>query len=145
MSASIFITFGEPQHGWLPVCFRYHDFQLDFDASDVLFDPLEMLCNAIAHLQEGYPRRVEWWLEPAAYIFEFEKKGSNVCLTISVTDDLNNSNAPEKVLQTIELGRKQMFKPFITALRHFDTYTYEYIHWPYRLDAAKLKTLRADG
>ena len=29
---SISISFGTPEHGWLPVDFRFNDFHLDFDA-----------------------------------------------------------------------------------------------------------------
>src|SRR5688500_20375043 len=89
MNHSISIKLGTPEHGWLPVNFNYQDFHIDFAASDVLNDPIEELYNAITKLQDNYSRQIIWWLEPGAYYFDLEKKGQEITLKISFTDDLH--------------------------------------------------------
>ncbi len=49
MTNLILVTFGTPEHDWLPVDFHYNDFSLDFDASAVLNDPIEELYNLSAN------------------------------------------------------------------------------------------------
>lgn len=69
-----FISFGVPKHGWLPVTFRHKGFILDFDASDALNNPIEELFNLTISPQANEKRTVTWWLEPAAYLFNFKIK-----------------------------------------------------------------------
>ncbi|MGN7783866.1 hypothetical protein ACTJIJ_05045 [Niabella sp. 22666] len=82
MNDIIYINLGIPRHGWLPVTFRYQDFQLDFDASDVLNNPVEELYYAAFRLGNNDSRLVVWWLEPAAYLFEFEDRAGAITLKI---------------------------------------------------------------
>ncbi|HWY10528.1 MAG TPA: hypothetical protein VN026_04330 [Bacteroidia bacterium] len=85
MSKSISIIFGEPKHGWLPVGFRYDDFNIEFSASDVLNNPMEELYNAI----KNKTGQVTWWLEPFTYFFSFDNAGQDYILTISEADDID--------------------------------------------------------
>ncbi len=137
----ISVTFGTPEHGWLPVDFHYNDFRLDFDASDVLNNPIEELYNVITKLQNNEQRRVTWWLEPVAYFFDFEKNVEKYTLTIIDTDDLHNENAEKVVLATIEGNREKIIEPFRIALKQFLTHPYEEIYWPYTLDKSKVENL----
>ena len=46
-STKIEIDFGVPEHGWLLINFRFGDFSLELDVSDVPADPMEQLCDAL--------------------------------------------------------------------------------------------------
>ncbi|MGV3632246.1 MAG: hypothetical protein ACO1O6_13640 [Bacteroidota bacterium] len=135
------IVLGTPEHGWLPVDFHYNDFHLDFTASDVLNDPTEELYNAVTKLQDNEIKRTTWWLEPAAYFFDFEKKGEVITLTIIETADLHDETAENKQLITITGDEKAIIEPFRIVLRQFSSQTYEENHWPYNLDKNKTKNL----
>ena len=93
MKPELSIVLGIPEHGWLPVDFRYNDFQLEFAASGILNNPVKELYHCVAKLQDKEIRRTTWWLEPMAYFIDFEKAGKNVVLTITETDDLHNGTA----------------------------------------------------
>ncbi len=47
MNNAISITFGAPEHSWLPVDFRYSNFHINFDASDALNDPIKELSDVV--------------------------------------------------------------------------------------------------
>lgn len=141
MNNSTALTFGEPEHGWLPVHFAYQDLHLDFDASDALNDPTEELLNALLSLNSTETKSVVWWLEPAAYIFEFKKEESKVSLTIIETENLNNAHAPQRELIIIMVDEQEIIKPMRKALKQFGSKIYEDIHWPYHLEKDKLDKL----
>lgn len=141
MDDSISIVLGTPEHGWLPVNFHYKDFHLDFAASDVLNDPIEELYNAVTKLQDNEVKRTTWWLEPAAYFFDLERKEQSIILTISETDDLHNENADKTQLITINGDEKVILEPLRNVLKQFSSQTYEENHWPYILDRKKIKDL----
>ncbi|MFN8361953.1 MAG: hypothetical protein U0264_18760 [Candidatus Kapaibacterium sp.] len=141
MNNSLSIVFGEPEHGWLPVDLHYNDFHLAFDASDVINDPIEELYNAVTKLCDNDIRRVTWYLEPGGIFFDFEKQGQSITLTILETEDLHRKVDENKQLIIITQNKKEVIKPFRTALWHFSSKTYEEIHWPYRLDNNSIKDL----
>ena len=141
MDNLISIVLGTPKHGWLPVDFHYKDFHLDFAASDVLNDPTEELFNAVTELQDNEVKRTTWWLEPASYFFDFERKGQSIVLTIIETDDLNDESAANRQLIKITGDNNEIFVPFRNALKQFSSQTYEENHWPYNLDKNKIKDL----
>jgi hypothetical protein len=141
MNYSISIILGNPEHGWLPVDIHYRNFHLDFDASDVLNDPIEELYNLATKLQDNELRRITWWLEPRAYFFDFTRKGQLIDLTIVETDDFNRDSAEKKELITITGSDKEVIEPFRIALRNFFSQTYEEKHWPYNMDKNKINNL----
>lgn len=141
MDNSISIVLGTPKHGWLPVDFHYKDFHLEFAASDVLNDPIEELYEIVTKLQDDEVKRTTWWLEPAAYFFDFEKKGQIITLTIIETDDLHNETAENTQLLIITGDEKGVIEPFRNELRQFSSHTHEENHWPYNLDKNKIKDL----
>ena len=141
MENLISVTFGVPSHGWLPVDFRHQDFHLEFDASDVLNDPLDELYNAITKIQNNERRQITWWLEPGAYFFDIEKRGENIVLAISETSDLHNAKAVKEVLHTIKGDDAQIIKPLRVALKKFCSITYHEEQWPYKFDKHNIETL----
>ena len=141
MDNSISIILGTPEHGWLPVDFCYEDFHLVFAASDIFNDPIEELYNVVTKLQDDELKRITWWLEPAAYFFDFERKGQSIVLTIIESDDLHHESADKTQLIRITGAEKGIFEPFRNALRQFSSQTYEENHWPNTLDKNKIKNL----
>jgi hypothetical protein len=141
MDNLISVTFGIPKHGWLPVKFQDQDFQLDFDASDVLNDPIEELYDAITKIQDNECRQITWWLEPGAYFFDIEKQGRNITLIIRETVDLHNDKAEKEVIHTISGDDSRIIKPLQDALKTFCSFPYDEDQWPYKLDKNKIETL----
>jgi hypothetical protein len=141
MDNSIVITLGIPKHGWLPIDFCYKDFHLHFEASDVAVDSIEELYNAVTELQNKEFKRITWYLEPAAYFFDIQKKGERINLSIFETDDLHHKMVEETLLLTITGTNKEIIEPFRVVLRQFSSQTYEEIHWPYNLDKDKIQRL----
>jgi len=141
MDNQISVVIGKPEHGWLPMDFHYNDFHLDFAASDVLNDPIEELYIAITKLESSEVSRTTWWLEPAAYFFDFKRKGQSIVLTIIETEDLHKENGYKKQLITVVGDEKNILEPFRVALRQFASQTYEEKHWPYKLDENKIRNL----
>lgn len=78
------ITFGEPEHHWLPVHLIIADFDLEFEASPILNDPIEQLIETLIMVSEGIDAEVLWFLEPLEYIFRFKLKSGGVSLLITV-------------------------------------------------------------
>jgi hypothetical protein len=134
MDRLISIILGTPEHGWLPVDFRYKDFHLNFAASDVLNDLTEELYSVVTSLQDNEIKRTTWWLEPGAYFFDFERKGQKFTLTIFETDHLHDETAADKQLITITEDEKEIIQPFRMVLRLFTSQTYKDNHWRYNLD-----------
>ncbi len=141
MSPKLLFTLGTPDHGWLPVELRYGDFYLSIDASDVPNDPLEALLLVVTQLKSNEQRRVTWWLEPAAYFFDFTKIGEELVLQVLQTNDLNQERAEEQQLIKIKGTAREILRPFRAALKQFYNITYEEKHWPYPPDKNKIANL----
>jgi hypothetical protein len=146
MDESLFISFGKPEHGWLPVDLSFDDYSINFQASDVLNDPINELCETILGLQENKGGEITWWLEPGAYFFRIEKKDLDFALTISETYDLHpdNREVERKLIKTITGDYNQIVVPFKYAIKQFSAQIYEVKHWPYSCDKNKLNSLLAD-
>jgi len=129
MDTPISISLGTPDYGWLPVDFRYKDFQIDFDASNVLNDPIEEINYAITQLQDNETKRITFWLEAPAYFFDITKKGNNFILAISYFDDLFDKIKEPNLLQTINGSESEIIEPLRSALKRFETLTYDKQHW----------------
>lgn len=129
MDNSISISLGTPDYGWLPVDFRYKDFQIDFDASNVLNDPIDEINYVITQLQDNETKRITFWLEAPAYFFDITKKGSNFILTISYSDDLFDKITEPNLLQTINGSESEIIEPLRSALKRFETLTYDKQNW----------------
>jgi hypothetical protein len=54
------VSFGEPEHGWLPVMLQAGDFEVQFYASGVPSNPLESLCEAVAIISTEGRAQVVW-------------------------------------------------------------------------------------
>jgi hypothetical protein len=146
MDNSVNINFGTPKNGWLPVDLSYGDFHIDFDASDVINDPINELCEILLGLQNNKSGEILWWLEPGAYFFGLQKVGSTYSLTISLTNDLHSDESENhrEVEKIITGDHNQIVIPFLKAIKKFCSQSYETVHWPYNLDKDKIGILLAD-
>lgn len=138
MDNTVSVIFGKPHHGWLPVSFHYKEFQLDFEASDVLNDPIEEVCALVAELKDNECKRITWWLEPAAYFFDVVRKGSSYSLAIIETEDLHNEQAAKTQLISITGEFNEIMEPFRMAVKHFAAQTFDEMHWPYKYEMDNL-------
>lgn len=129
MDKSISIILRTPDYGWLPVTFRYQEFNLDFYASNVLNDPVEELLDIAYELKDKEKKRITWWREAPAYFFDVEKNGNSYCLTISETTDLLKKTAENKLILTITGTEKEIIEPLRVALQQFAELEYERSHW----------------
>lgn len=74
-AAAVELSFGEPEHGWMPVDLRIGEFTFRDQASNVLNDPLadflELRAFVLGEMLGHH--LVSLWLEPAAYIVEVSR------------------------------------------------------------------------
>lgn len=129
MDNSISITLGTPDYGWLPVAFRYKDFHIDFNASNVLNDPIDEINYVITQLKDNETKRVTFWLEAPAYYFDVTKNGNNFILTISYSDDWFDKITEPNLLQTIKGSEDEIIEPLRSALKRFEALNYDKQHW----------------
>jgi hypothetical protein len=129
MDNAISITFGTPHYGWLPVTFQYKDFQLSFEASNVLNDPIDDIIYLTLHLQDKETKRIAFWLESPAYYFDITKNGSEFILTISYSDDLLDDVTKTDLLHTIKGSEGEIIEPCRSALKQFEELIYDKQHW----------------
>ncbi len=139
MEEPLLITFDMPHHGWLPVRFAAGSVKLEFDASDVLNDPLNELCISIKRLLENKTGEVTWWLEPYTYFFYFERTGAkDFRLTISEAEGIDER---KQTLAVINGTYKELIVPMRKALVKFCDFEYEGIHWPFSYSKADIENL----
>ena len=138
MNNAISITFGSPEHGWLPVDFRYSNFHINFDASDALNDQIKELSDVVNGSLDNQCRRITWHLEPAAYFFDIQRIEWTIILTIVETKYLHDENDNGRTLTTITADEKEIIEPFRAAVNQFYSQTYKGENWPYSLGNNKV-------
>jgi hypothetical protein len=143
MNNPLYVRFGIPKHGWLPVDISYEDFHLDLEASDGINDPTEELYNVIMALPGTTPKEVTWWMEPGAYFFLFVRKRDAITLTISETDDLHDQQAERRIIHTFDGDSKQIIEPFRKALVQFYSQEFKKGLWASQLDKHMIEKLLA--
>ncbi|UPQ78589.1 hypothetical protein M0M57_13280 [Flavobacterium azooxidireducens] len=129
MNNSISIKFGEPLHGWMAVDIYYQDFHLNFNASNVLNNPISELSTIINNIKDNDLQRIVWWLEPGAYFIDIQKNGEIFSLKIIETGNLHNSNSSKSEIITIQGNENQILKPIFKELHHFYSQNYHEKHW----------------
>jgi hypothetical protein len=112
------IEFGKPQYDWLPVRLAINDFQLEFSASGVLYDPLADLVACLLLVAKGVDASVDWWLEPAEVSFRFAIQPAGIQIKVLESDDIHSAHPlPERQLVCMEDSYEAMLLPFWRALR----------------------------
>jgi len=78
------IKFGAPKHGWLPVELQLNSERFEFEASDVLNDPVNEIANAGVQLLSGSSCvTTNWWLEPSWHTLKLNTQTNNSSMTIT--------------------------------------------------------------
>jgi len=131
---------------WLPVNISYGNFNTGFLASLIVNNPVSELCETISGLQNNKSGEITWWLEPAAYFFEFQKKDTTYILTISFTSYLNpyKRDMKREIVKTITGSRKQIIHPFLNALKQVFLMADEGAHCVSHIDKNKIRKVLAD-
>jgi hypothetical protein len=133
----VFVRFGQPKHGWLPVAFEAGAFHLEFYASHIPANPIESLCEALAVVPAGGSARVMWNLEPAVYWFAFENLSGEITLEIT---EAPGHNQPGTCVLSLTGNTRTILRPFYRALTVLATSEFSEAHWPV-LAASKLKQI----
>lgn len=122
--------FGVPHHGWLPVLITCNGFELEFEASAVPVNPINILIYALSKAIDRIDSELEWHLEPSAYRFNFKTSpGAQVNLLISFADSYKTS-ASSKPLFSCEGTADEIILPFWRAVKEFASHEYGEPHWP---------------
>ena len=137
LSSPVFVRFGQPKHGWLPVTFEADGFQLEFYDSHIPLNPLDSLCEALAVVPAGGRARVMWHLEPAVYWFAFENLSGEIILEITGAPRYNQ---PGICLLRLTGSIRTILRPFYRALTSLATLEFNETHWPV-VAASKLKQI----
>ena len=131
------LNFGNPEHGWLPVEFKYAEFELNFDASDVPKIPTELLCECLISILKGLETKMYWFLEPGHYLFEFVPNGKEIDLLISASKD---SIIEQKEVNKISGNFDAIILPMYRTLKKFNTIEFNELDWE-KIDSGKLDEL----
>jgi hypothetical protein len=131
------LNFGNPEHGWLPVEFKYAEFELNFDASDVPKIPTDLLCECLVSILKGLETKMYWFLEPGHYLFEFVPNGKVIDLLISAS---NASIAKHKGMYKITGSYDSIILPMYRTLKKFNTIEFNELDWE-KIDRVKLDEL----
>ncbi len=122
------IKFGIPEHGWLLMNFKYGEFQLELDISDVPVDPMEQLCDSLIQIMKGInnPNIVIWHLEPYCYYLQLERFDKIYRVTILESDEFES---PMIVTKAFNGGFNQIILPLYRCIKEFNSHSYKKPHW----------------
>ena len=120
------LNLGNPEHGWLPVEFKYGEFELNFSASDVPKIPTDLLCETLISVLKGLESKMYWFLEPGHYLFDFIPQKKGIDLLISASGD---SITEQKDLKIISGGFETIILPMFRALKKFNTLEFNNLDW----------------
>ena len=133
----IIIEFGVPEHGWLPTTFKFGDYQLELEISDVPLDPMVQLCDALIQINKGIkePNRIIWHLEPYCYYLQLMIVDGQYKVVILESDEFDSlSTATKEILGSFEA----IILPLYRGLKKFWSQSFKKPHWdelnPKRID-----------
>ena len=124
----ISIQFGIPEHGWLPTVFKFKDFELELDISDVPLNPMNQLCDSLIQLLKGIdePDIVLWHLEPYCYYLKLKRIGENYKAIILESE---NYDSPTKLTFEAKGNLKSIVLPIYRSLKNFHSKAYLSPNW----------------
>ncbi len=136
----ISIQFGIPEHGWLPTVFKYGDFELKLDISDVPLNPMTQLCDSLIQLLKGInqPEIIPWHLEPYCYYLRLNRADKNYNAIILESENLDS---PTK--QTFEANGnfESIILPIYRSLKNFHSKAYHSPNWD-MIESARIEELK---
>jgi hypothetical protein len=135
LMSNLTVTFGKPEHGWLPVSIQLGEKRLEFDASDVPVNPVDELVEALLAVMDGYPKTVWWNLESLSYTFHFTPQYGEVEFRIT----FEGYSGVEDIM-AVTLPRQEMLSSFWSAIQTLLAYKLGEHDWP-EASAKNLKAL----
>jgi len=139
MPKKLKITFGRPEHGWLPTTLSYRDFELKIEISDVPINPMYQLLESLIQITKGIksPDIVIWHLEPYCYYLQLEQHVKAYKLIILESDQLES---PKKNHQEFIGDFESIILPLYRGLKKFWAVAYKPPHWDI-LDSKRMEQL----
>ena len=136
----ISIHFGIPEHGWLPTVFKYGNFALALDISDVPLNPMAQLCDSLIQLLKGIdkPQIIPWHLEPYCYYLQLNKMDTYYNATILESEDFDSS---KKVTFEAKGNFESIVLPIYRGLKKFHSKEYGPPNWD-KIDSKRIKELK---
>lgn len=134
------ISFGQPQHGWLPIEIQTSETKLAFKASDVGNDSILNLLAGLSALQTGQEKiDVSWFLEPDSITFQFLQSNGQISVSVS---EITSSQKSE--LLHYQDNAHNLCLIFWRALRRYQTdfSSNEYeVHWKHQFPVEQMNRL----
>tara|TARA_B100000676_G_C17911077_1_gene750029 strand:+ start:262 stop:714 length:453 start_codon:yes stop_codon:yes gene_type:complete len=127
-SSKLHIDFGIPEHGWLPTIFKYQDYILEVEISDVPLDPMVQLCDALIQINKGIkePNRIIWHLEPYCYYLQLLIFDGQYKAVILESDEFDS---PSTVTKEILGNFESIILPLYRGLKKFWSQSFKKPHW----------------
>ncbi len=131
------MSFGTPEHGWLPVRLASSETALEFHASDVPIDPIPSLITSAIQAGMGIaPSAMVWDLEPVEYRLELVPRGELLMVTVTEV-----GSASDVLLFEAEGQPARMLRTIWHALRALEDQHNVEPHWP-ATDFSQLAVLK---
>ena len=136
----ISLEFGIPNHGWLPILFKFADFKLEIEISDIPLNPMTRLCDSLIQLLKGInqPEIIPWHLEPHCYYLQLKKTDTNYKVIIL---ESKNLNSPTKSVFETNGNFKTIILPIYRSLKKFYSKAYQPPDWE-RIETRKIEELK---
>jgi len=126
--AKISLKFGTPEFGWLPIKFKYQNFNLALDVSDVPVNPINQLCTCLIQINKGikFPQIIVWHLEPRCYYLQLEKNDNNFNVKILESESLDSQM---DLLIKFTGDFENIILPLYRGLKEFSSHLYSHPNW----------------
>lgn len=122
------IEFGIPEHGWLPTTFKFGEYQLELEISDVPQDPIVQLCDALIQINKGVkePNQIIWHLEPYCYYLQLMIVDGQYKVVVLESDEFDS---PSKTTKEIIGSFETIILPLYRGIKKFSSKSYRKPHW----------------
>ena len=136
----ISIQFGIPIDGWLPTVFKFGNFELELEISDVPLNPMTQLCDSLIQLIEGgsQPEIIPWHLEPYCYYLQLIKT-NNAYKAIILESE--NFDSPSKLTFEAIGNFESIILPIYRSLKNFHSKAYENPNWD-KIESKRIEELK---
>ena len=133
------IEFGVPEHGWLSTTFKYGDYELELEISNVPRDPMVQLCDVLIQICKGMksPERIMWHLEPYCYYLQLEIIKGQYKAIILESDEFES---PTKITKEITGSYDAIILPLYRGLKKFWSHSFKTPHWD-ELESKRIEEL----
>jgi len=135
------LEFGVPLHGWLPTTFKYGDYKLEINISDVPLNPMTQLCRSLIQLLKGIntPDIIPWHLEPYCYYLELKRTENEYEYEVIILES-NSIDSQKKIVFEVKGKFDKIILPIYRSLKKFHSMSYQAPDWD-EMELEKIKVL----